>query len=161
MRNYLHIKKISILRKIAGTLSLIFIILLFLIDINSGLKFILGFFSFFGGLYLASTDGIEIKFDENKFRNIFSIYSINIGFWDTYPKIAYISILKTKVKQKIENKYQPLAASATLTGEIILINLFSETNQIKTLYRTNSKEEAEKIAKHIASFYNIDIKSNL
>ncbi len=62
MNMYLYLKKILFVKKTIGTSLLIFSVLLLLISINP-LTFVLGFFSFFVGLYLASTDGIEIRFD--------------------------------------------------------------------------------------------------
>lgn len=160
MNTYLYLKKVSFVKKTIGALLLIFSALLLLISINA-LTFVLSFFSFFAGLYLASTDGIEIRFDTKQFRIIFSIFGLNIGIWESYPTVAYISVVRTKVAHTIGNKYRPLAASATLKGERIYINVFSETNSNKTLFRTIDKNEALKIAKIVASFYNVDIKNRL
>lgn len=160
MNTYLYLKKISFVKQTMGALFLIFSAVLLLISITA-LTFILSFFSFFVGLYLATTEGIEIRFDTKQFRIIFSIFGLNIGVWESYPTIAYIVVVRTKVRHIIGNRYRQEAASTTIKDERICINVFSETNNNKTLFRTIDANEALEIADVIASFYKVEIKKKL
>ena len=160
MNTYLYLKKISFVKQTTGALFLIFSAVLLLISITA-LTFVLSFFSFFAGLYLATTEGIEIRFDTKQFRIIFSIFGLKIGVWESYPTIAYIVVVRTKVRHLIGNRYPKKVVSTTLKDERICINVFSETNDNKTLFRTIDTNEALEIAEVVAAFYKVEIKRKL
>lgn len=113
----------------------------------------IGPFFILGGLNFLSTQGAEIDLLNNKYRSVNSIFEYNFGKWKPCPEFEYISVFKTKQKQKVS----AVTASTTITTEVILVNLFYNRNKHITVYSTNNKEEAFKIAEKFNAELNIDI----
>ncbi len=163
MENYIYIQKVSSTKMIIGYLLCLLGIFSFLmININLGeeLIFVWGLL-FVAGAYLVSTEGVEINFQENKYRQVFSIFEINLGVWKSYGKIEYISLIEQNVKQNIPGRpFYPHPTIYSL-GKMIVINIFDKNNTHKVLYATKDKNLAVEIGKKIQNFYNVDIINHL
>ncbi|WP_320815710.1 hypothetical protein [Flavobacterium sp.] len=163
MKNYIYLEKVSLLKNIIGNLFLI-LGLSCLIFINNSKQpnfILLWVFFLFIGAFLISTEGIEIDFKKNTYRKVLSMYGINYGLsWDYFPKIEYISLLETKVKQKIGGLTFRSTATATFVEKVVKINLFNENNRPQTIYYANNIKEALIISEQIKAAYNVEIKRN-
>ena len=138
-----------------------FFLFLFNIITNGEELIFLWVLVFIIGIYIISTEGVEINFKENKFRQVFSVFEVNFGVWTSYPKIEYISVIEQNVKQTIPGRpFYPNPISHSL-GKMILIYIFDENNRHKILYATKDKNIALAIAKKIQTVYNVGIKNHL
>ena len=81
------------------------------------------------------------------------MFAIHLGTWKPLPKFEYISVFKTKQKQRVNE----LGASASYSEPVYLINLFYERNKHKTFYRTFDKNDAFGVAEHFKLALGIDI----
>jgi hypothetical protein len=74
-----------------------------------------------GALKLSLREGFELNLEDKKYRNVYSIFAINFGFWKKLPDIEYISVFKT-----IKNsRSRVITAEATLGFEVFKVNMFS------------------------------------
>ena len=163
MKNYVYVENVSLLKKIIGNLFLLFgIIGLIFINVKIGPQYIfLWVFLSFVGVFFISTEGIEINFKTTNYRKIISMYGINYGLsWKFYPKINYLALVETNIKQTIGGRSFNSTATATLYSKKVKINLFYENNKHRTLYIANDRNEALKIAEKFSEAYNIEIKKN-
>ncbi len=104
-------------------------------------------------LKLALRKGIELNLEEKKYRNIYSIFAINRGFWKELPEAEYISIFRT-----IKNsRSRVITAEATLGFEVFKVNLFYNRNRHIEVYFTDEIDNAFSIARHIATVLEVDI----
>ena len=148
MNTIIYLKDIPVMKKIFGILIS-----------SASLYLILTGAIFFGFIFLAIginlilTEGSEINLDNKTYRNIKSIFGVNFGKWKNCPQFEYISIFKTKENKTIT----VVTATATLTNEVLLINLFYDRNKHQTFYKTDNKEDAFKVAAHFKLALNIDI----
>lgn len=108
--------------------------------------------TFIGG-YLLIEDGLEIDFDNKKYRTTKSFFGITFGRWIPLPDIEYVSIFKTKEVTTIWAR----SASANISNSVFKVNLFHNTNQKIKAYVTKDIDDAFKKAKEIASSLHIDI----
>ena len=163
MKNYIYIEKVSLLKMIIGNLLLISGLfgLIFINNAKQPNFILLWVFLLFIGVFLISTEGLEIDFKENNYRKVLSMYGINYGLsWNYFPKIEYISLLETKVKQKIGPVTFRSTASATFVEKVVKINIFNENNRPLTIYYANNIKEALIISEQIKAVYNVEIKRN-
>ncbi|SHH19777.1 hypothetical protein [Flavobacterium defluvii] len=163
MTNFIYIEKISSIRTIIGNLLFIpSFLALILINIKNGpVFFIVYFIIAYWGVFLISTEGIELDFQNNKFRKLFSIYGINIGLtWNHFPKIKYVALIKTLVKQTFGGRGFRTGATTTITEKTVKINLFDDNEKYITLYFANNQIEALKIAEEIKKAYKIEVLTN-
>ncbi|MEW5677239.1 hypothetical protein ABGT15_13070 [Flavobacterium enshiense] len=159
MKKFLYLEKIPLIKIIIGNILWVtgFCSLLF-INITLGPGFLVVWSLFIiVGLYLISTDGIELDFNENQYRQVFSIAGSNFGIWKDFPNIDYITIFKTTITQTIGGKTFGSTATATMSDKMVLINLFAENKKPTTLYMTKNPEMAIEIAKKFHEFYNIEV----
>lgn len=143
-----YLKPVSLLTRLFGG-----IVFLFAFVVIIFFNYLFGFFMLSFGIYLASSEGSQINFDTNKFRNIWSIFGIHFGKWVTNPKYEYISVFKGKQKQRVNS----LGASTSFSDDVYLVNLFHDRNQHKTFYRTFDKEDAFKVAQHFKLAMDLNI----
>lgn len=143
-----YIKPVSILKKIFGA-----IVFIFSFYIMQYYHFLFGCFMLAFSIYLVSSTGSQINLETNKYRQIWSLFSLVYGKWEYNPNFEYISVFKGKQSQKVNS----MAASTSFSESVYLINLFYDTNQHKTFYRTFDKEEAFKIAQEIKLALELDI----
>lgn len=164
MNRYLYLEKISLFKKIIGNILWIsgfFCLLLVNVRFGPGFLFVWGIL-FFAGLYFISTEGIELNFESNSYRQVFSIFGSNYGTWDYFPHIEYVSLFRTRVSQTIGGKSFSSTASATLSDKVIKINLFSPNrNHPTTLYVTKNENIAYEIAEKFKLFYGVEIVDKL
>ena len=125
---------------------------------------LLSFYLFFEGtlfgiillgaaLKLGTREGVEIDLNGKRYRKIYSIFAINIGVWKQLPLIEYVSVFKTTKKSRA----RVIAAEANLGFEVYKLNLFYNRNKHIEAYDTDLKDDAFKVAKHIATVLEIDI----
>ncbi|MDI1255569.1 MAG: hypothetical protein PSV16_05665 [Flavobacterium sp.] len=113
---------------------------------------------FFGGLMfldigLLNREGSEINLFNKMYRKVNSVFGIKFGKWNPLPKIKYISVFKTLQNQTVNY----ISATATVTNDIILLNLFYDRNKKTTAYSTSDKADAFDVAQHLAMALEIDI----
>lgn len=101
-------------------------------------------------LKLALREGIEISLEGKAYRTIYSVFGITVGKWKLLPEIDYVSVFRTRKKSRA----RVIAAQADLGFEIFRLNLFYEGNKHIIAYETETKEEAFKVAEHIAMVLN-------
>lgn len=164
MSKYLYLEKITLTKMIFGNIFWISgLCSLLFINISLGPGFLLAWiFLILLGFYFISTEGIEINFESNSYRQIFSIFGSNYGTWSYFPQMEYLSLFRTRVSQSIGGKSFSSTATATLSDTVIRINLFSSNrNHPVTLYTTKSESVAYDIAEKIKLFYGTEIVDKL
>ncbi len=145
--NIKHLQPVATIKIIfAITLSLFSVYLFF-----EGTLF--GIILLGAALKLSQREGVELDLDGKKYRKLNSIFAINFGSWKTLPSIEYVSVFKT-IKN---NRSRVIAAEATLGFEVYKLNLFYNRNQHLEVYYTDEKEDAFKVANHIASVLDIEV----
>lgn len=112
-----------------------------------------GFFMMAFAVYLISTEGSQINFENKTYRNIWSVFSIHFGKWKAIPKFEYISVFRGRQKQRVNS----LGTSTTLTNEVFYINLFYNRNEHITFYKTLEEDDAFEIAQEFQRKLELDI----
>jgi len=143
-----YTKDISSIKRIYG------FILLFSglwIIINGSIVF--GAVVFFIGLNFHSSEGSQIDLDSKTFRKTKTIFGMHFGKWKPCPKFDYVSVFSAKENQTIN----VITASATLSSNVILLNMFYDINKHITFYKTKDKEDAFRVANHFKLVFDIDI----
>jgi hypothetical protein len=143
-----YLKEIPVFKKLIGIiLGLAGIYILLTSNIYMGLL------SIVISINLIVTEGSQINLDSKTYRTVKSIFGINFGQWKPCPKFEYVSIFKTKETQRINIS----TATTAFTNDIIYLNLFYDRNKKITFYKTDSKEDALKVAGHFHRALDIDI----
>ncbi|MDI9309726.1 MAG: hypothetical protein QM535_05890 [Limnohabitans sp.] len=143
-----YLKDIPIMKRIFG---IVIIIAGFYIFVTTNMVFGLLFTVI--GINLILTEGSQINLEDKTYRTIKSIFGIHFGKWKSCPTFEYVSVFKTKESQRIN----VATATTAFTNEIILLNLFYNTNKYLTFYKTDNKEEAFKVAEHFRLALDVDI----
>lgn len=102
---------------------------------------------------LLQREGAEINLITKQYRTFISVLGIKFGKWKTLPKQQYISVFSTTESTRI----WAASASAKVKNDVILLNLFSETNKKIEIYKTYDLNEAFDIALRIANDLKIDL----
>ncbi|MEC4051036.1 hypothetical protein OX284_016490 [Flavobacterium sp. SUN046] len=105
------------------------------------------------GLNLIATEGAEINLDNKTYRTIKYLFGMKFGSWKPIPNFDYVSVFKTVESQRIN----AVAATAVVSSQVIHLNLFYQGNKHITFYKTTDKNDAFKVAQHIASCLDIDL----
>ena len=100
------------------------------------------------------TEGTEINLESKTYRSIKSILGLHFGKWKPCPEFEYVSVFKTKEATAV-SAYG--AEIATFKNDVIMLNLFSKGNKHFTVYKTDDKTEAFKVAEHFKLALEIDI----
>jgi hypothetical protein len=146
-KNIRHLQPVANIKIIfAIILSLLAVYLFF-----SGTLF--GIILLGAALKLSLREGFELNLEERTYRNIYSIFAVNLGFWKKLPEVEYVSVFKTKKNSRA----RVITAEANLGFEVFKLNLFYNRNQHIEVYVSNEKEDAFSVAKHIATFLELDI----
>ncbi len=98
------------------------------------------------GLRLSMRQGIEIDLEKKRYRHLSSIFAIDFGSWQDIPNIEYISVFRTKQK----NRLRFFVAQALTEKEVFKLNLFHSTNKHIEAYVTETIEDAFEVANHMA-----------
>lgn len=104
-------------------------------------------------IFFFNKDGSEIDFEINKYRTFIELFGLRFGNWKELPEMEYISVFSTTESAKV----RALTAEATVTNDIIVLNLFYNGNHRIKAYSTTDKEDAFNVAKQIAGILKIDI----
>lgn len=112
-----------------------------------------GIFQLALSIYLFVRQGSEIDLDNKTYRTIHYFFGIKQGQWKPIPKFEYVSVFRTNEIQQVN----ATSASARLKNQVILLNLFYEGNKHVTFYKTNSIEDAFKVARHFELALDVDI----
>ena len=99
-------------------------------------------------LIVFSKRGIEINARRNTYRDIRSIFGVNIGLWKKLPAIQYISVFKTTQKSRI----RVITAEAIGKFPVYKINLFYKGNKHLEVYVAETSEEAFDVANTLSQF---------
>lgn len=145
--NIRHLQPIPTIKVVFAIVLSLFAVYLFFQGTLFGLV-LLG-----AALKLALREGFELDLQEKRYRNIYSVFAINFGSWKKLPEIEYVSVFKTIKKSRA----RVIAAEANLGFEVYKLNLFYNKNKHIETYVTDDKEDAFKVAKHIALALTIDI----
>ena len=114
-KNIRHLQPVANIKIIFAIILSLFSVYLFFAGTLFGL-ILLG-----AALKLSLREGFELNLEERKYRNVYSIFAINFGFWKKLPEIEYISVFKT-----IKNsRSRVITAEATLGFEVFKVNMFS------------------------------------
>jgi hypothetical protein len=141
-------KDVPVMKSILGYAILLFA-LITLLTVN----LIFGAIFMALGLHIISTEGSQINLTDKTYRTFRAAFGFRFGKWQPVPEFEYVSVFKTKESQTST----AIAASVTRTYDIILLNLFYNTNKHITFYKTNDKEDAFKVAEHFRLAFGIDI----
>jgi len=137
-----------------ATIKVIFAIVLTLLSLYlffEGTMF--GIILLGAALKLALREGVEVDLEGKRYRKIYSVFDINVGLWKTLPVIEYISVFKTKKK----SRSRVISAEATLESIVYKLNLFYSKNKHIEAYISDNKEDAFKVANHIASVLEVEV----
>ena len=144
-----YLKEVPFFKKLFGVVVGMLGIYVFVIDRN----IIFGLIALAIGVNLVLTEGSEINLENKTYRTVKSIFGINFGKWQPCPKFEYVSVFKTRETQRVN----VVTATTAFTNDIILINLFYNSNKKITFYKTDSKVDAFKVAEHFKLALDIDI----
>lgn len=149
MTNFTYVREVPLMKKI-------FALLLALagIGILIAISIFFGIMIFFIGLNMLLTEGTEINLENKTYRSIKSLLGVNFGKWKPCPEFEYISVFKTKEATAV-SAYG--AEIATFKNDVIMLNLFSKGNKHFTVYKTEDKTDAFKVAEHFKLALEIDI----
>jgi len=119
-----------------------------------------GYFGIGGGLFwcaialgILSTKGSQLDIRNKKYRSIKSVAGIHFGKWKPFPEFEYVTVFKTS-----ENKSVTIVTATTTRSEdVIVLNLFYKVNKHFTIYKTNDKDEAFKVAEKFRNLLKIDV----
>ncbi|MBV1924383.1 MAG: hypothetical protein KUG68_10195 [Flavobacteriaceae bacterium] len=142
-----HLQPVSVTKIIFSIVLVIFSIYLYFAGTFFGI-ILLG-----AALKLSLREGFELDLEGKKYRKLYSILGIKFGFWKTLPAIEYISVFKTVKKSRA----RVIAAEANLGFEVYKINLFYNRNKHIEVYVSDDKENAFKVANHIAMILYIEV----
>lgn len=142
-----HLQPISITKVVFSIVLVILSIYLYF----SGTYF--GIILLGAALKLSLREGFELDLDGKKYRKLYSILGLNFGFWKQLPTIEYVSVFKTIKKSRA----RVITAEANLGFEVYKLNLFYNTNKHIEVYVSENKENAFKVANHIAMVLYIDV----
>ena len=163
MSNFIYIEKVSSIRLFIGNLLFIpsFLALILINKVNGPVLFLIYVLVAYWGIFLISTEGLEIDFTSRKYRKLFSLYGIKIGrSWNHLHEIKYVALVETRVKQTFGARGYRAGATTTITERTVKINLFDFKEKYQTLYFANDRNEALKIAEKIKEAYKIEILTN-
>ena len=135
---------------------------LLFINIRFGSGFLILWIAFFlCGLYLITTEGIEINFNKLQYRGITNFLGFNYGIWRTIPKTESILIHEIIIKQTIGGRSLSSTATANLSEKMITINLCAENRKPLTIYMTKNLELATEIADNFSENFGITIENKV
>ncbi|MDR0227529.1 MAG: hypothetical protein LBI72_00440 [Flavobacteriaceae bacterium] len=140
MNNIKYVRTISLGRKILSTC--LFLVGLYCFVSTASIFGTILIFCF--GSCLLLTFGNEIDLDNDKYREVYSLFGVSIGKWKPLPLFNYISIFKTN-KRQIKHM---TGEKTHINKEVFEINAFYNTNQHICFYRGDTKEDAFKVANH-------------
>ena len=149
MTNIIYTRELPLMKKIFGILLML-----------GGVGIFITSSMFFGimitviGLNMLVTEGTEINLENKTYRSLKSILGINFGKWKPCPEFEYISVFKTKEGTEV-SAYG--ATMATFKNDVIMLNLFSKGNKHLTVYKTEDKADAFKVAEHFKLALGIDV----
>jgi len=142
-----HLQPVAAIKIVFAIILSLFSVYLFFEGTSYGI-ILLG-----AALKLSLREGFELDLDGKKYRKIYSVFAVNFGKWKNLPSIEYISVFKTIKK----NRSRVVTAEATLGFEVYKLNLFYDRNQHLEVYHTDEKEDAFKVANHIAMVLDIKV----
>lgn len=148
MSTITYLKEIPLMKKIFGIVIIIAGLYIFL---TTNIVFGLIFFAI--GINLILREGSQINLENKTYRNIKSIFGMHIGKWQPCPEFEYVSVFRTKENQTVN----VVSATTTFTNDIIHLNLFYNGNKYLTIYKTDNKTDAFKVAEHFKLALNIEI----
>lgn len=163
MSNYIYIEKVTLYKIILGSLLFIygFLATIFINKENGFGYFFIYLLLTYWGIFFISTEGLEIDFQNKKFRTLYSFYGIKIRLkWKFFPEIKYISLVETIVKHAIEKGGAGDRIRSTINEETVKINIVDNQDNDLTIYFANDQKEALKIASKIKETYKIEIITN-
>ncbi len=106
------------------------------------------------GIFFISTKGIEIDFENKRYRQGRIAGNICTGQWKPLPKIKYISVFSVSMASKVRGVSN---ASVSSKNRIIKVNLIHDKNGRLTVFKTKEKDDAFKTACLIAEKMNLKI----
>ena len=147
MNTILYLKDIPVFKKILGFAITFLGILVFFMNIIFGLIFLVI------GINILMTEGSEINLQNKHYRSLKSLFGIHFGKWKPTPEFEYVSVFKTKENQTI----RVITAETTLQNDVIVLNLFYNRNKHITIYKTQDKNDAFRVAEKLSAYFNIEI----
>ncbi|MEL1255150.1 hypothetical protein AAEO57_15275 [Flavobacterium sp. DGU38] len=163
MKKFTYVEKTPLLKLIIGNLLFVpcVLVIIFINTGNNPLHFLIYLLIAYWGIFFISSEGLEIDFQNKKFRKLFSIYGIKIGLsWKFLPEIKYLALVETTVKQTFGGRGFKSSATTTITEKTIKINVFDLSEKSFTLYFANDRNTALKIASKIKEAYKIEVLTN-
>lgn len=163
MKNYVYIEKASSIKFIIGNLLFVpsFLAIIFINKKNGPILLLVFLLIAYWGIFFISSEGLEIDFQNKKFRKLFTVYGFRIGLtWTFFPEIKYIALVETTVKQTFGGRGFRSSATTTITEKTIKINVFDCNEKYFTLYFANDRNSALEIASKIEEAYKIEVLTN-
>jgi hypothetical protein len=139
----------SIPYKIVSTLIFLWGILWLQYTLFGGIVLGLGSLFFF-----AYSKGVEINFEQHKFRKAKFLGNIPYGEWEEIPEIKYVSVFKVISSQSIIGI---AGGRVTSREKITQINLIYGSNKRINVYKTDDTNDAFEKALFIAQHLNVKL----
>jgi len=114
---------------------------------------IVGIFFLGLGLSFLTTEGTQIDLGNSTYREIRSLLGFHFGKWKPCPEFEYLSVFRAKDSVRVGS----IANSVILKTDAVFINLFFKNRKHITVYKTDEKSDAFKVAEHLKMALNIDI----
>lgn len=102
---------------------------------------------------IVSSDEYQIDTNKNIYRRYYSILGFKYGEWKNCPKFEYVTIIKSKVRQRINNE----SATVQLHGERFLVNIFFDQNKHITFSMEENLKDALQAAEILCENLKIKI----
>lgn len=163
MKNHVYIEKASLIKLIIGNLlfGLSCLAIIFINKKNGPILLLVFLLIAYWGIFFISSEGLEIDFQNKRFRKLFAVYGFQIGLtWTFFPEIQYVALVETTVKQTYGGRGFRSSATTTITEKTIKINVFDCNEKYFTLYFANDRNSALEIASKIEEAYKIEVLTN-
>jgi hypothetical protein len=105
------------------------------------------------GLSVLTAKGAQLDITNKKYREIKSVAGVHFGTWKPFPEFEYVSVFKTSEKKSVTI----VTATATKSEGVIVLNLFYKGNKHFTIYKTDDKADAFKMAEKLRKLFDIDV----
>lgn len=163
MNNFTYVEKTSLIKLIIGNLLFLPSIfgIFFINKANNPILFLVYLLIVYWGIFFISSEGLEINFQNKRFKKLFCIYGIKIGrSWNYFPEIKYVALVETTVKQTFGGRGFKSSATTTITEKTVKINIFDYNEKYFTLYFANDRSTALEIASKFEKAYKIEVLTN-
>ncbi len=106
-----------------------------------------------GIILVFAKKGTAFNFSSNTYKHFFGLFGYTSGKWVYIPECEYISVFAATESQTLNAGPQ----STSISNQVLLVNLIHSRNQRLTVFKTDLREDAFKVARFISDKLKLDI----